>query len=156
MRNLSRPSLAALLSVATFSSATAQQYGGAFEIEQAIYNLGSNERHGSACAYVGDVNADLIGDFLVAAPGFDGVSLLNNGAVRLISGADGTLIHQFEGAASFDRMGQAVCSIGDIDADLVPDFAISSLAGEGEVTLWSGATRLLIDTIAAPMSAGCK
>lgn len=158
MFSLSRPSLAALLGAAALSPATAQQYGGAFEIEQAIYNLGGNERHGSACAYVGDVNADSIGDFLVAAPGFDGVSLLNNGAVRLISGADGSLIHQFEGTASFDRMGQAVCAIGDIDADLVPDFAISSLAGEGEVTLWSGATRLLIDTIAAPAGAhdfGC-
>lgn len=158
MLHLSRPSLAAILSVAALSPATAQQYGGAFEIEQAIYNLGANERHGSACAAVGDVNADSIGDFLVAAPGFDGVSLLNNGAVRLISGADGSLIHQFEGAASYDRMGQAVCALPDIDADLVPDFAISSLAGEGEVTLWSGATRLLIDTIVAPAGAhdfGC-
>jgi hypothetical protein len=158
MKSLSRPSLAALLSAAALSSATAQQYGGAFEVEQAIYNLGSNERHGSACAYVGDVNADSIGDLLVAAPGFDGVGLLNNGAVRLISGADGSLIHQFEGAASYDRMGQALCAIPDIDADLVPDFAISSLAGEGEVSLWSGATRTLIDTIAAPVGAhdfGC-
>jgi hypothetical protein len=159
MSNLSRPSIAALLlSAAALSPATALQYGGAFEIEQAIYNFSGNERHGSACAYVGDVNADSIGDFLVAAPGFDGVSLLNNGAVRLISGADGSLIHQFEGVASFDRMGQSVCAIPDIDADLIPDFAISSLAGEGEVTLWSGATQLLIDTIAAPVGAhdfGC-
>ncbi len=155
--HLSRVAL--LILAAAGGPATAQQYGGAFEVEQAIYNFSGNERHGSACAYVGDVNADSIGDFLVAAPGFDGTSLLNNGAVRLISGADGSLLHQFEGAASFDRMGQAVCAIPDIDADLVPDFAISSLAGEGEVTLWSGATRLLIDTIAAPVGAhdfGCS
>lgn len=158
MSHLSLPSLAACFGLAAISTATAQQYGGAFEIEQAIYNMTGGERHGSACAFVGDVNTDGIGDFLIAAPGFDGVSLTNNGAVRLISGADGSLIHQFEGAASFDRMGQAVCGIPDIDADLIPDLAISSMAGDGEVTLWSGASRTLIDTIAAPVDAyefGC-
>lgn len=138
--------------------AAAQQYGGAFEIEQALYNASAGEVYGSACASIGDLNSDGIGDLLVTAPGTDSAGLINNGAVRLLTGADGSLIHQFEGTADFERMGQAVVALPDINGDSIPDIAISSLKGDGEVTLWSGADRTLIDTIAAPAGAhefGC-
>ena len=149
---------AAALFCAVTPLAAAQQYGGAFEIEQALYNSTAREVYGSACASIGDVNSDGIGDLLVTAPGSDSAGFNNNGAVRLLSGADGTLIHQFEGTADFERMGQAVVALPDLNSDSIPDIAISSLKGDGEVTLWSGADRTLIDTIAAPAGAhefGC-
>lgn len=149
---------AAALFCAVTPLAAAQQYGGAFEIEQALYNASAGEVYGLACAAIGDVNSDGIGDLLVSAPGSDSAGLTNNGAVRLLSGADGTLIHQFEGTANFDRMGRAVVALPDINSDAIPDIAIGSLKGDGEVTLWSGADRTLIDTITAPAGAhdfGC-
>lgn len=138
--------------------AAAQQYGGGFERAQSLYNATAGEAFGSACASIGDLNSDGIGDLLVTAPGSDSAGLINNGAVRLLSGADGSLIHQFEGNVDFERMGQAIVALPDINADLIPDIAISSMKGDGEVTLWSGADRALIDTITAPVGAhdfGC-
>lgn len=158
MSHLSHLTAAAALFGAVTPLAAAQQYGGAFEIEQALYNSSTGEVYGSACAAIGDLNSDGIGDLLVCAPGSDSGGFSNNGAVRLLSGADGTLIHQFEGTADFERMGQSVVALPDINSDSIPDLAISSLKGDGEVTLWSGADRVLIDTIPAPAGAhefGC-
>lgn len=138
--------------------AAAQQYGGGFEVEQMAYNPTATEIYGGAAAAIEDLNSDTIGDFLVAAPGADTGVLTNNGVVRLHSGVDGSLLHEFEGTADFERFGQAVIALPDIDGDFIADIAISSLKGDGEVTLWSGATFTLIDTIVAPAGAhdfGC-
>ena len=156
-RPIPLPVVAALCSVVG-PFAVAQQYGGAFEIDQAIYNATAGEVYGAACAAIEDLNSDGIADFLVSAPGFDATGLLNSGRVQLLSGADGSLIHQFEGTVNYERLGRAVVAIPDIDTDGVADIAISSWKGDGEVTLWSGATRTLIATISAPVDAedfGC-
>ena len=48
--------------------AAAQQYGGGFERAQSLYNATAGEAFGSACASIGDLNSDGIGDLLVTGP----------------------------------------------------------------------------------------
>lgn len=144
-------SLAALCTLAP--ALAAQQYGGAFDLERSHFAAASGEVYGTSCVALGDVTADGIGDYAVGAPGHDGVGMVNNGRVQLFSGADGALVHEFEGAISYESLGVALAALPDLDGDLVPDLAIGSRGGPGSVGIWSGSTRTLIRTIAAPVDA---
>jgi hypothetical protein len=92
---------------------------------------------------VGDVNGDGSDDLVVGSPG-EGPS---QGAVRVYSGADGSVLYHVPGSATLAHLGEVVAGVGDVDADGVPDFAaaapgttVAGLPGAGEVFVWSGAT----------------
>ena len=103
----------------------------------------SNSRFGYCLDGVGDVNADGFDDLVVGSPG-DGSFA---GAVRVYSGADGSVLHHVPGSASSAHLGETVAGVGDVDADGVPDFAaaapgttVAGVTAAGEVFVWSGAT----------------
>ncbi len=109
---------------------------------------------GAAIAGIGDIDRDGHADILVGAPELDDAK----GSVWLFSGKDGSLLFHAKGEhrddidesrelspADFagDRLGASVASLGDIDGDQVPDFAIgvgSFVAERNGFDLYSGRT----------------
>ena len=72
---------------------------------------------GGAVAGVGDINADGLGDVLVAAPGSD--------HVYVVSGT-GAILRDIRSPAIALQFGAALASIGDVNRDGVPDFAVGA------------------------------
>lgn len=101
----------------------------------AISGEESEDRFGKTVAYVGDVNADGLDDFLVGAPDYD-LELSGTGKVYFFRGrqtgwhlddlaeyeARTTFVCEREGA----NLGYAVAGVGDVNADSIPDFVIGA------------------------------
>jgi hypothetical protein len=81
---------------------------------------------GHTVAGVADVNGDGKPDFAVSAP-LSNVNGSLSGFVRVYSGADGSILKQFNGYASGIHYGYSVNPAGDVNADGLPDIAIGSL-----------------------------
>ena len=103
------------------------------------------DNFGAAACFIDDIDGDLVGDLLIGVPGADGVVLGGIGAAQVYSGATGALIHTVVGSQEEQFMGTAVCGLGDIDGDLVADFAVGSewfdagATNAGRVEVFSGA-----------------
>ncbi len=100
---------------------------------------------------IGDVNGDAFEDFAVGTPGGFGT-----GAVQVYSGATNAIIYTLYGTNSFGRFGNSLVSLGDINGNNIPDFAVSS-AGSGllnsiSVKIYDGAVGTLLNTINPPTS----
>ena len=107
-----------------------------------------------AVAPAGDVDLDGWPDLLVGAPGDD-----DNGAqcgsVRVISGRDGSVLLDVDGAAAGDVLGTSVAGLGDVDGDGVPDFAagapqLASAGGYVRVLSGAGGATLALHALGAP------
>ncbi len=94
------------------------------------------EGFGKSMAYVGDVDGDGFGDYIIGAPDSD-ITGLNSGEATVISGFDYSPIFGWSGGAAFRRFGQAVGSAGDVNGDGYTDFIVTVPALR-EITLWSG------------------
>jgi len=101
---------------------------------------GSPALFGAGNEFVGDINNDGVGDFAIGA-----VSENNNsGTVRIISGADQSIIRTLQGGAPDIFFGPAIGRPGDVDQDGHDDiltgaqhWTVNTLF-EGRATLWSG------------------
>lgn len=107
-----------------------------FEIRPAT----ANEYAGEGLAGIHDYNGDGAADFLVGAPG------RGTGEVVLHSGANGAVLANFTDPSTRE-FGAAVCMLGDLNGDQVPEFAIGAPAttqlGQshaGEVRVYNGQT----------------
>jgi uncharacterized repeat protein (TIGR01451 family) len=78
------------------------------------------DRLGFSVAGAGDVNDDGIPDAVVGGPG--GVS----GRVIVLSGADGSVLHDLTGDAPGDSFGHSVGGLGDVNADGYAEFVVSA------------------------------
>lgn len=76
---------------------------------------------GASVTGPGDVDGDGVRDFAYGVPGGNGAFP----SVRLRSGADGSLIHEWFGTGSFSRFGESVIGAGDANHDGVPDLWIT-------------------------------
>jgi len=131
---LSPPRVALLAALAVASSAPALS-------QSLIYNLpgaAAGDGFGQASRAAGDVDGDGVCDLILGSrAGFVGV-----GYARLVSGTNGMLIHEFDGAAAGDGFGSAVAALDDVNGDGVRDLIVGApLAGagsRGEVTVFSG------------------
>jgi FG-GAP repeat protein len=102
----------------------------------------NEDRFGRSVAAAGDVNADGVPDLLVGAPLADPGGLSYAGSVYLYSGADGTLLYQWNGRAASDQFGDSVAGIGDLNQDGYDDVLVGSPGGQslrGWADILSGA-----------------
>ncbi len=105
-----------------------------------------NSGFGSALDMGGDLNGDGIADVLVGAPDEGSQA---EGAVYLLSGADGSLLRHHTGsAATIGEFGSAVVFLDDITGDGIADYAVGDprkdLQAPGDVTVYSGADGVLV------------
>lgn len=98
-----------------------------------LHGAASGDQLGAVVSAAGDVNADGFDDFIGGAPDANS----NWGMARVFSGADGSILHQFDGTGSNKRLGASVSDLGDVNGDGKADVIIGSLF-EG-VFVYSGA-----------------
>ncbi|HET6204750.1 MAG TPA: FG-GAP-like repeat-containing protein [Planctomycetota bacterium] len=105
---------------------------------------------GSGVAGAGDVDGDGFDDFFVGAPGADGsAALFDSGRARVHSGANGSVLLEFVGAAPSERLGSAVARAGDVDGDGIGDFVVGARVtpfSVGLAKVFSGAGGALLFT----------
>ncbi len=109
----------------------------------------AGDRFGTSVAGVGDANQDGIADFAAGTPGADG-TVPNSGGATVVSGADGSTIHQWFGDLTGDRFGWSVVRLGDVDQDGTDDAAVGAPFWQTEtgfVRAFSGGTGAVIQTV---------
>jgi hypothetical protein len=128
--------------------------GGTAASGQALVHVfnGSNPADllGWANSGAGDVNLDGYDDVVVGAP-FADPNGSSSGLVRVFSGKDGSILHEWHGQQAGGRFGQTVSDAGDVDLDGYPDviIGINFFDGEagvdcGAAEVYSGSTGLMI------------
>jgi hypothetical protein len=108
-----------------FSGAT-----GAFRYEVGFGGFGDTPVSGH-----GDVDGDGLGDFMISSWSTNP----SGGAVRVYSGATGTLLYELSGQCDTGYLGFAITMLGDLDGDGHDEFAAFDV-GRYRWHVWSGAT----------------
>jgi FG-GAP repeat len=116
----------------------------------AIPGTGTDKLVGSDVAAAGDVNADGVPDFMLSVDAIRTNDTFD-GRVRVYSGANGTLLHEFSSPQSKDKFGMAISAGGDIDGDGYDDILVGSPYyvdpqndGLGRVQAFSGRTGAVV------------
>ena len=116
-----------------------------------FHGVGSIDKFGYNVTTCGDVDGDGRSDFIYSAPFLDIDGRLNNGIVRVHSGATGAVLQEYHGPEDGDEFGYSVDGIGDVDGDGHADYVITRLVlatrYAGEARVYSGATGSLVRVV---------
>lgn len=148
--------LSPLMAVAVLAFAplgAAQIVGGAWEMPYMLEGTGFDEEFGSSLTSLADIDNDGVMDFAAGTPLADVLGMADAGTVLVYSGATGSLLYRFDGAAAGNQFGFAVADAGDVDADGTTDIIIGApytkvgnFPGSGSAFVYSGATGSLLRT----------
>lgn len=108
-----------------------------------IDGTGTGDQLGSAVSGCGDVNNDGFDDVIVGSPGDDSV-VSDGGSARVYSGNGGGLLWTVFGVGAGNQFGSAVCGMGDLNGDMMDEFAVGSAFGG--VRIYNGATGAVMHT----------
>ncbi len=112
----------------------------------------AESRFGFSVASAGDVNGDGFDDLVVGAFKDDSAGT-DAGLVRVLSGADATILFTFLGDHAGDELGRCVAGVGDVDRDGRPDVmagaALEDTNGPeaGAARVYSGRTGSVLFTL---------
>lgn len=114
------------VSLSLLAPTPAQVVGGSSDTIFQLHGEGDYFYFGTSVAGAGDVNADGFDDFIVGAYAAYNNNLSQSGSAYVYSGADGTLLHQFDGAAKYDQLGFSVSGAGDVNGDGFGDLVVGA------------------------------
>ncbi|NQU49630.1 MAG: FG-GAP repeat protein [Planctomycetes bacterium] len=106
-----------LFALALLAPAPGQVVGGSFDTIFQFDGENTSYSFGTSVSDAGDVNADGFDDVIIGAYSAYNNNLANSGAAYVYSGKDGSLLHQFNGAAKYDQLGFSVSGAGDVNGD---------------------------------------
>ncbi len=98
----------------------------------------SYDNLGYSVAGAGDVNGDLVPDFLAGAPRFDPGGRSEAGRGFVYSGRDGSTLLVVDGPIVGDNLGWEVAGLGDVSGDGLPDVAVASMLADSTNAVDSG------------------
>ena len=104
---------------------------------------------GGSVLGLGDLNNDGHAEVGLTATGFDGAT----GQVQVYNGLDGGLMFRLNGRTNNDFFGASLALVGDLNGDLVADFAVGSLGFDpggpnfGLIEVYSGSNAALLLSI---------
>lgn len=117
--------------------------------------IDENAHFSSGLSGAGDLNQDGYDDILVGARYAEPGGVLAAGSAFAFSGADGSILHQWDGVEFGGYHGESVSGVGDLDSDGIPDVLVGAAGGDSNsVFVYSGQSGSLIYqlTAAAPPS----
>ena len=88
----------------------------------------AGDNFGESVSGAGDVNGDGFADLIVGASDDDNNGL-GSGSARVLSGADGSDLLNFDGDSADDRFGSSVSGAGDVNGDGLADFIVGAEFG---------------------------
>jgi len=108
---------------------------------------------GWSVAGAGDVNGDGFDDLIVASPScqFFFCGLAGLGAVQVLSGATGGVLHTFPGSVPDDRFGFSVAGAGDVNGDGFDDVIVGAFGVDVGVVLDAGQATVYSGTDGLPL-----
>ena len=104
----------------------------------------SGDYFGTSVSGAGDVNGDGYYDLIVGAP-YDDTNGSASGSARVFSGADGSVLHTFDGDSPDDLFGLSVSGAGDVNGDGYDDLIVGASyddnngSDSGSARVFSGA-----------------
>jgi len=121
--------------------------------QYAVHGTSAGSALGDPVAVCADLDGDGVSDLVLGAPD-SSAGGIDSGEVRVISGADGSLLFAMAGAAPFDDFGAAVSGVGDLDGDGIPDLLVGSPQDYDEGTVvsnWTGYAQILSGVDGTPL-----